>query len=235
LKSLTFRPFACIPKAIYIGEGDFHDIKYDDTEEIIQLSASENPETTRETNLPGQCSYSFHTYSSSRYVNFTYSNAPKRFTITIVCVVLILALSFVMYDKAVYRRNVKIVNASLRSNRVVSSIFPSHIRDKLLAEPDTSERDNRSLASHMLFTDGPNKKTRSQSIGFGESVGTLCVPDLIEDDLSVLFSSKPPIADLFPETTIMFADIAGFTNWSSAREPTQVFTLLGTYKYICMT
>jgi class 3 adenylate cyclase len=35
-----------------------------------------------------------------------------------------------------------------------------------------------------------------------------------------------PRIDLFPETTIMFADIAGFTAWSSAREPSQVFTLL---------
>lgn len=30
----------------------------------------------------------------------------------------------------------------------------------------------------------------------------------------------------FPHTTVMFADIAGFTAWSSAREPAQVFTLL---------
>jgi len=35
-----------------------------------------------------------------------------------------------------------------------------------------------------------------------------------------------PIADLFPDTTIMFADIAGFTAWSSTREPSQVFALL---------
>ena len=37
-----------------------------------------------------------------------------------------------------------------------------------------------------------------------------------------------PIADLFPDTTIMFADICGFTAWSSVREPSQVFTLLET-------
>eukprot|EP00980_Cylindrotheca_fusiformis_P017082 scaffold5247_cov130-Cylindrotheca_fusiformis.AAC.1 len=37
-----------------------------------------------------------------------------------------------------------------------------------------------------------------------------------------------PLADLFPETTIVFADIAGFTAWSSAREPAQVFILLET-------
>jgi class 3 adenylate cyclase len=42
-----------------------------------------------------------------------------------------------------------------------------------------------------------------------------------------MYKTKP-IADLFPETTILFADISGFTAWSSTREPTQVFTLLET-------
>eukprot|EP00980_Cylindrotheca_fusiformis_P001079 scaffold302_cov106-Cylindrotheca_fusiformis.AAC.4 len=37
-----------------------------------------------------------------------------------------------------------------------------------------------------------------------------------------------PLADLFLETTVVFADIAGFTAWSSAREPAQIFVLLET-------
>jgi class 3 adenylate cyclase len=37
-----------------------------------------------------------------------------------------------------------------------------------------------------------------------------------------------PIADLFPHTTVLFADIVGFTAWSSEREPEQVFMLLQT-------
>ena len=41
-------------------------------------------------------------------------------------------------------------------------------------------------------------------------------------------SESRPIADLFPETSVLYADIAGFTSWSSAREPNQVFTLLET-------
>eukprot|EP00980_Cylindrotheca_fusiformis_P016507 scaffold4917_cov120-Cylindrotheca_fusiformis.AAC.5 len=41
-------------------------------------------------------------------------------------------------------------------------------------------------------------------------------------------TSGAPLADLFPETTIVFADITGFTAWSSAREPAQVFILLET-------
>jgi hypothetical protein len=39
--------------------------------------------------------------------------------------------------------------------------------------------------------------------------------------------SKPSkvIADTFPEVTILFADIVGFTPWSSQREPAEVFIL----------
>jgi class 3 adenylate cyclase len=36
------------------------------------------------------------------------------------------------------------------------------------------------------------------------------------------------IANFFPSTTVLFADIAGFTAWSSSREPEQVFQLLET-------
>lgn len=39
-------------------------------------------------------------------------------------------------------------------------------------------------------------------------------------------NKSKPLADLFPSATIMFADIAGFTAWSSVREPSMVFTLL---------
>jgi class 3 adenylate cyclase len=48
------------------------------------------------------------------------------------------------------------------------------------------------------------------------------------DEGGQTFETKP-IADLFPPYTIMFADIKGFTAWSSSKEPSQVFTLLETF------
>ena len=39
-------------------------------------------------------------------------------------------------------------------------------------------------------------------------------------------SDGPSIADFYPEATVLFADIAGFTAWSSIREPQSVFVLL---------
>jgi class 3 adenylate cyclase len=48
-----------------------------------------------------------------------------------------------------------------------------------------------------------------------------------EADSNGVYTTRP-IADFFSNTTIMFADIAGFTAWSSTREPHQVFQLLET-------
>lgn len=52
--------------------------------------------------------------------------------------------------------------------------------------------------------------------------------DEAENEMEGAAPSGNPIADLFTEATVMFADIAGFTAWGSAREPTQVFVLLET-------
>jgi class 3 adenylate cyclase len=45
---------------------------------------------------------------------------------------------------------------------------------------------------------------------------------------SCAIKNAKQIAELFPETTVMFADIAGFTAWASSRQPSHVFTLLET-------
>jgi hypothetical protein len=221
-------------QVIYVGEGDFHDIHCDATEEVIHLTLQNSPETSSIlSNQTTHCLYSVHVYSSSLYGSMSRSNDTKAFIIVICCVVFLFTVSFTMYDKVVDKRDVTILNAALRANQVVSSVFPSHIRDKLLAEQENSERDNRSVGSHMIFTDGTGRRQRRESFAFSESGTSFGMECSDDDELTVLFSSKPPIADLFPETTILFADIAGFTNWSSAREPTQVFTLLGKFINTC--
>ena len=109
----------------------------------------------------------------------------------------LVAAVFFIYDLLVQQRNEKIVVTAARSNAIVSSIFPDAIRDRLLQQTNVSSKQGH-LKSYLLN-------------GESDNAGN---------------SSAKPLADLFLETTVMFADISGFTAWSSVRDPTQVFSLL---------
>lgn len=90
-----------------------------------------------------------------------------------------------------------------RSNAIIKSLFPSTVRDRVFeADP-----------SSQLFAVQPKARLDS-FLRTGET------------DTSSNHDKSRPIADLFPETTVLFCDIAGFTAWSSVREPSHVFTLL---------
>jgi hypothetical protein len=47
-------------------------------------------------------------------------------------------------------------------------------------------------------------------------------------EMEATILNTKPIADFFPFCTVLMADIAGFTSWSTEREPSQVFQLLQT-------
>ena len=76
--------------------------------------------------------------------------------------------------------------------------------------------------SHVGRAGGRLAKTSSNLVEFSDdTTRTLSTSKSIGRSVQ-----GPPIADLFTDTTVMFADIAGFTAWSSEREPVQVFQLL---------
>jgi Adenylate and Guanylate cyclase catalytic domain len=82
------------------------------------------------------------------------------------------------------------------------------------------------------------KKVLSSAVRTSEIVSSL-FPSSVQDQLYAFAGVESdgqntekhrgnPIATLYPDTTVMFADIKGFTAWSTTREPTQVFQLLET-------
>lgn len=105
---------------------------------------------------------------------------------------------FVVYDLLVRRRNENLIKKAARSNAVVSDMFPSAIRDKILHREDGEISTRKKMKSFL--NDGK-----------------------VYDD-----TANKPLAELYLETTVLMADLVGFTPWSSLREPFQVFTLLET-------
>jgi class 3 adenylate cyclase len=190
----------------YLGPGDLHDPVYDATQVVVQIPHFVYNETTL---AEGHCIYSLLLYRSSSFSSYSKSsNLAVICTIAVSVAFLIMGCTFFMYDRFVRIRNGKIVHAAARSNAIIASLFPSQIRDRLFAEKDINA--------------APKTKLKSMIVS-----GEFNTWNENDEDNEFMYKSKP-IADLFPETTILFADIAGFTAWSSVREPSQVFVLLET-------
>eukprot|EP00977_Amphora_coffeiformis_P011778 scaffold2872_cov193-Amphora_coffeaeformis.AAC.1 len=101
-----------------------------------------------------------------------------------------------------------------KTQKLVSSLFPKNVQDRILEELDEEQSGEE---------DEIQKNSTDRLASFLKSED----PARTSSTASRTAKSRP-IADLFPEATILFMDIVGFTAWSSTREPSQVFSLLET-------
>ena len=215
----------------FVGEGDLHESDFSDTEKFFEFAPFSRLEPVEGAK---SCAYTVKIYSSEEYSNKFFTNKPYLFAGAVVGCFLLTTLVFVIYDIVVSIRQKKVMESANKTNAIVSQLFPANVRDRMLEElaPEPKKKP-ASLSSawmanqHQKFSDSAADSSMSNTMGDmsefeGSSGGAIC-PATSEK----IFGSKP-IADLFPNTTILFADLVGFTAWSSTREPQQVFTLLET-------
>jgi hypothetical protein len=147
----------------------------------------------------GDCHYTVSVYPSQDFHHSTSSPAVMTFAVAIIFAFAI--CMFFVYDRLVERRQRLVLHKAVQSTAIVSSLFPKNVRDRLMQESSVFERVGGSLRNSR------HKNPLGEETKENEE-------------------NSKPIADLFPNCTVMFADIAGFTAWSSSRDPIQVFTLL---------
>ena len=231
------------PDVVYLGEGDLHDRRYDSEsgmgwEMAIESSINDlSAFTTGErfySGLPlsddGLCMYTVTTYASRTMENESRTSDPIVFTIIAVLIFAFTSIVFIAYDKLVAIRQYKVMKSAVRSAAIVSSLFPSNVRDRLYNNGDDDSFSNNNnnntvqpnkLRLRSFLTNEGTSSTEDPSCSQGEGTDVL-IPGVSQ------FSKGKPIADLFTDCTVFFCDIAGFTAWSSARQPGQVFMLLET-------
>jgi class 3 adenylate cyclase len=194
-------------EAFVRGFGDLHDNKFDDYEMTAEFETDVDnildDGTSAGINVTkGNCNYLVHVYPSEEFYGDYVTKRPIIVTFAVAMVFVFTAILFLVYDRLVERRQVLILAKATQSTAIVSSLFPKQVRDRLMQTENDRKGGPVALASnHRLktFLTGDDK---------ANDVG------------------GQPIADLFPHCTVYFADIAGFTAWSSTREPAQVFVLL---------
>lgn len=139
-----------------------------------------------------------HIYPTAAFEQEWDDDTSKVFAVIIASTFVLIVATFFIYDMFVQQRNDKLVERAAKTSAIVSSLFPAAFRDKLMDKNEQAKNVSKNLQSFQSSA---------------EENGSL---------------TTKPLADLFLETTILFADIVGFTAWSSVREPAQVFTLLET-------
>lgn len=185
-------------EVIYLGTGDLHDQEYDSYRKDFSLTA----EASVFSDIPlseSFCPYMVSVYPSQMTRDSYETDRPVHYTIGVACVFAFTILVFLSYDFLVERRQRFLADQAERTHAIVATMFPKIVRDRLF-----DETDNKSRTGIKKFVSQQSSKTLQ--------------PTAPKEDT--------PIADLFTNATVMFGDIAGFTAWSSTRQPTDVFILL---------
>jgi Adenylate and Guanylate cyclase catalytic domain len=216
-----------------VGVGDLHDPEFNDygrTTSNEGFDVVEDGTTNPLLMDTDECLYYLHVYPSrvsfprqrkgncthiyltsilligcQTFYNDNHTDSPLRITLGITLVFFVTIALFLLYDRLVERRQRIVIEKAAQSTAIVTSLFPKQVCERLLAE------DEQGLHSGKMGSSSKNKLKAFLTNGAeGQAL------------------HQTQFAELFPHCTVLFADIAGFTAWSSTREPELVFVLLQT-------
>jgi hypothetical protein len=183
---------------------DLHDIEFESWGETTEiLDKGTVADGTREGLKfhSSDCHYTVSIYPSQDFHHS--SSSPVVMTFAVAIIFAFAIFMFFVYDRLVERRQKLVLDKAAQSTAIVSSLFPKNVRDRLMQTSTEKDKSGNNAAFR-------NSRLKS----------------LMGEETNENAENSKPIADLFPNCTVLFADIAGFTAWSSSREPAQVFTLL---------
>jgi class 3 adenylate cyclase len=206
------------PEVVYKGEEDLHDPAFD----YLAVSVLFTEQLYGE-DVSISCGYTLDIYPSAEFQDVYYTNDPWIYSSIVLAIFVLMGFLILYYNSTVNRRQDSLMNEAVHTNNILTSLFPSNVHERLFRR--TGERaDDRELADQVR-----ERFNNAGAEGVSDYLarGGLSEVPHADEVINGMYTTKP-IADLFPNTTIMFADIVGFNAWSSQREPTHVFRLLET-------
>ena len=207
--------------ATYLGKGDLHERKYDhmmvETGYGAVLGGANVPDDSNSTIGTTQCYYNVQVFPSQAMEDEFMTTTPMLFSGCLASIFCFTCLVFLLYDWCVGRRHRKVHDTAVKSGAVVRSLFPAKVVDRLYQSAEN--KDASSMLNNKDNVDVFRKDSRDM----------LSLEKINRDQNSYGdIASTDPIADLYPDCTVYFADIAGFTKWSTGRPPCDVFRFLET-------
>ncbi|CAB9526135.1 Receptor-type guanylate cyclase gcy [Seminavis robusta] len=200
------------PRTEYLGRGDLHQTQYDSMKQSSSIAELGSFRVDQQRSIYSGppvddefCPFTVHVYPSSLMEDQYVTHLPIILTAVAVGIFLFTSLVFLWYDYTVETRQKVVLKTATQSTAVVESLFPEAVRDALYEQQQRQDNIGSSKEDAMVVGNRPEGVLRESK--------TL---------------APSPIATLYKETTIIFADLVGFTKWSAARTPSEVFMLLET-------
>ena len=195
--------------AEFIGDGDLHDQSYDDLYKDVDLASTTGKAGEPET--VDQCFYSMRVYPSKRFQAAFESDDTEKFVALFAIVFSALALFFFVFVLFVQRRQTEVMGIATRTTAIISNLFPEAVRERIMEQAQakakakgvqkSTEEDEEANHNLKKLLQSPSSHLSNdlKSNNFGS--------DTFVDGIKVLHDA--PIADLYPECSVFFADIVG--------------------------
>lgn len=216
-QTFTFRVDG--PTATYIGSGDLHDTDFDHLKESTMISDLSRFSAVHDiyTGAPLNedfCPYKLELYASKDMAEECLTSAPFLFAVisVLICTYLgilqsasltcfpevaFTSIVFLTYDYVIEKRQKTVMKTATRSSAILSSLFPPGFRSRLEENAVPESSSTARIPQHRL----PNLfAVRRNSSG----------PVELEEETS---TEVRQMADFYQSTTVLFADIKGFTKW----------------------
>ena len=221
----------------YLGKDDRHDSKYDEmvlTENVFQYAgAVESLEKYKGVPLNDVCNYRLSVHPTQEMEDEFITARPWIFFAAVLGLFVLTGISIYCYDWRVEKNYEEVYTKAKKAGAIVSSMFPEAVRKRLYNDDNSSSNEKGQGAFRQEVPDAVHAQ-KLKLKGFLNESGVMPQmpiapqPSREEGEKEIMKDLENAICDNFPATTILFAEIVGFTAWSSQREPGEVFTLLQT-------
>ena len=193
-------------RAKFLGDGDLHDPVYDNFNRTVDLALHTRSDFAT---TPGHCMFEMTVYPSERFVKSYDSKTPEIFAAVVAFTFLLVALFFFFYDLMVQRRNQKLVENAARSHAIVTSMFPGIIRDRLLGNHNNGNNDtgDADVDADELHPGTSTSNLKAFMHKGDEALLNNKNNRRNSSEGAIAAANTKPMADIFLETTVMFADV----------------------------
>jgi hypothetical protein len=144
-------------EATFLGYGDFHDPRYESYKVTAPVELYENK-------TDGVCLHTLDIYPTAALQASYETNKPAVYTSVVALAFLVTTALLVVYDRLVTRRQEKTMASAIRSGKLVASLFPSNVVDRVMQDGQSSQDGSKKKGLDSLSDESESGFYKSRPI-----------------------------------------------------------------------